>query len=80
MVYFTPQNALRQRAALRRYSPGLERVAGDRFVSYILVDFDAWRDSFEDVIPPRFRDPFGRLFDEVGRILQVSRWPLGPGS
>jgi predicted PurR-regulated permease PerM len=112
MVYFTPQNALRQRAALRRYSPGLERVAGDRierfirdpsgvlgspstwfagglsdffhsaaasvdlllvpfFVYYILVDFGAWRDSLEDFIPPRFRDPFGRLFDEVGRILQA---------
>jgi len=112
MVYFTPQNALRQRAALRRYSPGLDRVAGDRFeqfirdpsgvlgspstwfaggladffhsaaasvdlllvpflVYYILVDFGAWRDSLEDFIPPRFRDPFGRLFDEVGRILQA---------
>jgi predicted PurR-regulated permease PerM len=112
MVFFTPQNALRQRAALRRYSPGLERVAGDRierfirdpsgvlgspstwfagglsdffhsaaasvdlllvpfFVYYILVDFGAWRDSFEDFIPPRFRDPFERLFDEVGRILQA---------
>ena len=112
MVYFTPQNALRQRAALRRYSPGLERVAGDRIerfirdpsavlgspstwfagglsdffhsaaasvdlllvpflVYYILVDFGAWRDSLEDFIPPRFRDPFGRLFDEVGRILQA---------
>jgi predicted PurR-regulated permease PerM len=112
MVYFTPQNALRQRAALQRYSPGLDRVAGDRierfirdpsgvlgspstwfagglsdlfhsaaasvdlllvpfFVYYILVDFSAWRDSLEDFIPPRFRDPFGRLFDEVGRILQA---------
>ena len=112
MVYFTPQNALRQRAALRRYSPGLDRVAGERFeqfirdpsgvlgspstwfaggladffhsaaasvdlllvpflVYYILVDFGGWRDSLEDFIPPRFRDPFGRLFDEVGRILQA---------
>jgi predicted PurR-regulated permease PerM len=41
------------------------------FVYYILVDFGAWRDSLEDFIPPRFRDPFGRLFDEVGRILQA---------
>jgi predicted PurR-regulated permease PerM len=112
MVYFTPQNAARQRAALRRYSPGLDRVAGDRierfirdpsgvlgspstwfagglsdffqtaaasvdlllvpiFVYYILVDFSAWRDSLENIIPPRFRDPFERLFDEVGRILQA---------
>jgi predicted PurR-regulated permease PerM len=112
MVYFTPQNAARQRAALRRYSPGLDRVAGNRieqfirdpsvvfgspgtwfagglsdffqtaaasvdlllvpfFVYYILVDFSAWRDSLENIIPPRFRDPFGRLFDEVGRILQA---------
>jgi predicted PurR-regulated permease PerM len=112
MVYFTPQNALRQRAALRRHSPGLDRVVGDHierfirdpsgvlgspgtwfagglsdffhsaaasvdlllvpfFVYYILVDFSAWRESLEDFIPPRFRDPFGRLFDEVGRILQA---------
>lgn len=112
MVYFTPQNALRQRAALRLYSPGLDRVAGDGierfirdpsgvlgspstwfagglsdffhsaaasvdlllvpfFVYYILVDFSVWRDALEDFIPPRFRDPFGRLFDEVGRILQA---------
>jgi predicted PurR-regulated permease PerM len=41
------------------------------FVYYILVDFGAWRDALEDFIPPRFRDPFGRLFDEVGRILQT---------
>lgn len=112
MVYFTPQNAARQRAALRRYSPPLDRMAGDYveqfirdpsvllgspstwfagglssffhtaaasfdlflvpfFVYYVLVDFSAWRDSFEDFIPPRFRDPFERLFDEVGRILQA---------
>jgi predicted PurR-regulated permease PerM len=112
MVYFTPQNALRQRAALRRYSPGLDRFAGDRverfirdpsgvlgspstwfagglsdffhsaaasvdlllvpfLVYYLLVDFGAWRDALEDFIPPRFRPPFGRLFDEVGRILQA---------
>ena len=112
MAYFTPQNAVRQRAALRRYSPPLDRMAGDYveqfirdpsvllgspstwlagglpsffhtaaasfdlflvpfFVYYVLVDFSAWRDSFEDFIPPRFRDPFERLFDEVGRILQA---------
>src|SRR5262249_20852584 len=39
------------------------------FVFYILVDFGAWRGSLEELIPPRFRDPFSRLFDEVGRIL-----------
>ncbi|HUS05638.1 MAG TPA: AI-2E family transporter, partial [Bryobacteraceae bacterium] len=41
------------------------------FVYYILVDFPRWRDRSEDLIPPRFRDPFSRLFDEVGRILQA---------
>jgi predicted PurR-regulated permease PerM len=112
MAYFTTENALRQRDALQRYAPGLDRVAGDRieqfirdpsgvlgspstwfagglsdffhsaaasvdlllipfFLYYILVDFGAWRDALEDFIPPRFRDPFGRLFDEVGRILQA---------
>jgi predicted PurR-regulated permease PerM len=40
------------------------------FVYYILVDFEHWRLSFDDLIPPRFREPLGRLFDEVGRILQ----------
>jgi predicted PurR-regulated permease PerM len=40
------------------------------FVFYLLVDFRDWRDSSEDLIPPRFREPFSRLFDEVGRILQ----------
>lgn len=40
------------------------------FVFYLLVDFKDWRDSSEDLIPPRFREPFSRLFDEVGRILQ----------
>jgi predicted PurR-regulated permease PerM len=40
------------------------------FVFYILVDFGKWRDSSEELIPPRFRAPFSRLFDEVGRILQ----------
>jgi len=112
MAYFTTENALRQRDALQRYAPGLDRVAGDRieqfirdpsgvlgspgtwfagglsdffhsaaasvdlllipfFLYYILVDFSAWREALEDFIPPRFRDPFGRLFDEVGRILQA---------
>lgn len=117
MRYFTEENASRQRAYLRRYSPLLDRVAGDRieqflgdpaeiigspaswyagglsgfistavasldlflvpffvfyiFVFYILVDFDGWRDSLEDLIPPRFRDTFSRLFDEVGRILET---------
>ncbi|MBC8167002.1 MAG: AI-2E family transporter [Bryobacteraceae bacterium] len=41
------------------------------FVYYILVDFERWRISFDDLIPPRFREPFSRLFDEVGRILQA---------
>jgi predicted PurR-regulated permease PerM len=109
--YFTPQNAVRQRALLRRYSPFLDHIAGDRieqffrdptavlgspaswlagglsgflstavasldlllvpfFVFYILVDFTAWRSSVEDLIPPRFRNTFQRLFDEVGRILE----------
>jgi predicted PurR-regulated permease PerM len=40
------------------------------FVFYILVDFRGWRDSWEGLIPPRFRDPFSRLFDESGRILE----------
>ncbi len=124
---FTPENAVQQRAYLRRYSPALERVAGDRiekflsdpvafysenisapaatttiedngnvtrtagtgrstiltylvssldlllvpfFVFYILIDFRNWRDSFEELIPTRFREPFTRLFDESGRILE----------
>lgn len=123
---FTPENAARQRAYLRRYSPPLEAVAGERieqflsnpskfynenmttqatttvdadgkltattngggsvilatlvssldlllvpfFVFYILIDFQKWRDSLEDLIPPRFRLPFSRLFDESGRILE----------
>jgi predicted PurR-regulated permease PerM len=109
--YFTAQNAERQRRNLRRISPLLDDLAGERvqqfiadpqsvfgsprtwfagnlsdflstaagaldlflvpfFVFYILVDFRKWRDSLEDLIPPRFRDPFSRLFDEVGRILE----------
>ncbi|MGI8638906.1 MAG: AI-2E family transporter [Pyrinomonadaceae bacterium] len=124
---FTPENAVRQRGYLKRYSPALERVAGDKiekflsdptafynenmtapatatvdedgnvtaktmsgggslilsalvssldlllvpfFVFYILIDFQRWRDSLEDLIPPRFREPFSRLFDESGRILE----------
>jgi predicted PurR-regulated permease PerM len=39
------------------------------FVFYILAGFSGWRSTLEDLIPPRFRDPFTRLFDEVGRIL-----------
>lgn len=41
------------------------------FVYYILIDFAAWRNQVEDLIPPRFRDTFSRLFDEVGRILEA---------
>lgn len=122
---FTPENAARQRNWLKRYSPALERVAGNKieqflsdpvafynenmgatapaavdadgkviavntggstiistvissldlflvpfFVFYILVDFQRWRDSLEELIPPRFREPFSRLFDESGRILE----------
>jgi predicted PurR-regulated permease PerM len=39
------------------------------FIFYILAGFSSWRSSLEDLIPPRFRVPFTRLFDEVGRIL-----------
>jgi predicted PurR-regulated permease PerM len=119
---FTPENAARQRAILKRYSVSLEKVAGDTiedflsspgsfvktavssapvtaeggtlaqgggttlvastllssldlllvpfFVFYILVDFRRWRTSSEELIPPRFREPFRRLFDESGRILE----------
>lgn len=119
---FTPENAARQRRFLRRFSPALERVAGDKiekflsdpggfysenlsttttlddegkvvvtgtgsvillwlissldlllvpfFVFYILIDFQRWREAVEDLIPPRFREPFSRLFDESGRILE----------
>ncbi len=107
---FTPENAIRQRETLQRYSPALDRMAGARieqflrdpapaigspallaagglsgflstaaasldllivpfFVFYILIDFATWRDSLEDLIPPRFRETFSGLFDEVGRIL-----------
>lgn len=122
---FTPENAARQRAWMRRYSPALESVAGDKiekflsdpfgfysenvspktatvtedgevtvkenggseiiisiinssldlllvpfFVFYILIDFQNWRRSLENLIPPRFREAFSRLFDESGRILE----------
>lgn len=118
---FTPENAARQRMFLKRFSPALERVAGNKielflsdpvtfynenmgtstvdengnvsvsgggaaiiallvssldlllvpfFVFYILIDFHKWRDALENWIPPRFRAPFSRLFDESGRILE----------
>ncbi len=123
---FTPENAAKQRSWLKRYSPALESVAGDKieqflsspfefykenlstktttvgengeikvedsgsggsviisflnssldlllvpfFVFYILIDFQTWRKSFEELIPPRFRKAFSRLFDESGRILE----------
>ena len=123
---FTPENAARQRAYLKRYSPALDFVAGERieqflsdpskfysenmttpatatvdeegkittkptgngsvilstlvssldlllvpfFVFYILIDFQKWRETLEDLIPPRYREPFSRLFDESGRILE----------
>jgi predicted PurR-regulated permease PerM len=51
-------------------SASLDLLLVPFFVYYILVDFRGWRDSSEDLIPPRFREPFSRLFDEVGRILQ----------
>jgi predicted PurR-regulated permease PerM len=41
------------------------------FVYYILNGFGAWRNELEDLIPPRFRDTFSRLFNEVGRILET---------
>jgi predicted PurR-regulated permease PerM len=110
--YFTPENAARQRLYIRRYSPMLDRVVGNRveqvvrdpataigspstwfagglsgflasaaasldlllvpfFVFYLLLDFGKWRNAFEDLIPPRFRAPFSRLFDEMGRILEA---------
>jgi predicted PurR-regulated permease PerM len=49
---------------------GLDLLVVPFFVFYILVDFQTWRDSSEELIPPRFREPFSRMFDEVGRILQ----------
>jgi predicted PurR-regulated permease PerM len=41
------------------------------FVYYILLDFSGWRRQGEELIPPRFRDTFRRLFDEVGKILET---------
>jgi predicted PurR-regulated permease PerM len=41
------------------------------FVFYILIDFNNWRISLEELIPPRFQNTFSRLFDEVGRILEA---------
>jgi predicted PurR-regulated permease PerM len=41
------------------------------FVYYILLEFGGWRTQLEDLIPPRFRDTFRRLFDEVGKILEA---------
>ena len=40
------------------------------FAYYLLVDFSTWRSSSEALIPPRFRQTFERLFDEVGRIVE----------
>jgi predicted PurR-regulated permease PerM len=112
MGYFSAENAAEQRAFLRRYSPLLDKVAGEEleliltdpstalgspaawmfgglsgfvetaiasldlllvpfFAFYILMDFKQWRESGEDLIPPRFRGTFSRLFDEVGRILEA---------
>jgi predicted PurR-regulated permease PerM len=36
-----------------------------------LLDFSGWRRQGEELIPPRFRDTFRRLFDEVGKILET---------
>ena len=49
----------------------LELLLVPFFVFYILIDFAKWRTSLEELIPPRFRMTFQRLFDEVGRILQA---------
>ncbi len=51
-------------------SSSLDLLLVPFFVFYILLDFHKWRDSLENLIPPRFRDPFSRLFDESGRILE----------
>ena len=122
------RRALRRRTrpgsvpCLRRFSPALERVAGDRiekflsdpfgtvdevastevttpegtqvttrggsvilatldllarlllvpfFVFYILIDFPAGVIHSKSCIPPRFREPFSRMFDESGNILET---------
>ncbi|HTU99565.1 MAG TPA: AI-2E family transporter, partial [Luteitalea sp.] len=36
-----------------------------------LIDFPAWRRSFEELIPPRYQPTFSPLFDEIGRILEA---------
>lgn len=51
-------------------SSSVELLLVPFFVFYILVDFQRWRASLEDLIPPRFQEPFRLLFDESGRILQ----------
>lgn len=51
-------------------SSSLDLLLVPFFVFYILIDFGKWRVSLEELIPPRFREPFKRLFDESGRILQ----------
>src|SRR4029079_6544988 len=35
MTYMTPDNARRQRAALKRYSPALEKIAGSKLEQFI---------------------------------------------
>ena len=57
-------------AILSTLASSLDLLLVPFFVFYILIDFQKWRDSFEDLIPPRFRPPFSRLFDESGRILE----------
>lgn len=51
-------------------SSSVELLLVPFFVFYILIDFQKWRMSLEDLIPPRFQEPFRMLFDESGRILQ----------
>jgi predicted PurR-regulated permease PerM len=55
---------------LARVTEWLDLLIIPFFVYYILVGAHVWRASAEDLIPPRFRPPLSRLFDEVGRILQ----------
>ncbi len=51
-------------------SSSLDLLLVPFFVFYILIDFQKWRVSLEELIPPRFREPFKLLFDESGRILE----------
>ncbi len=51
-------------------SSSLDLLLVPCFVFYILIDFGKWRTSLDELIPPRFREPFKQLFDESGRILQ----------